>query len=200
MPPRGSTAGIHEPEQKNPFRDVHQGDWFYDDVLYAYENGLMNGTQAQRFDPYTATTRGMIVTMLYRMEKEPPVQGKATFTDVLTGSYYEKAVIWAAENGIATGVSAQRFDPDADITREQLAAILYRYAAYCGLQTPEYPAALRGFSDQASVSGYAVKAMQWAVGEGLMQGSEGRLMPGSSASRAQVAAILHRFCESKADI
>ena len=137
--------------------------------------------------------------MLYRMENEPSVPGKAPFTDVRAGSYYEKAVAWAAANGIVTGVSADRFAPDAGITREQLAAILYRYAAYRGMQTPEHPDALLGFADRASVSSYAVKAMQWAVGEDLMQGSAGRLTPDGSASRAQVAAIVHRFCERNSE-
>lgn len=199
LPSHGSDGGVQKPEQKNRFQDVHKEDWFYGDVLYVHENGLMNGTQADRFDPYAATTRGMIVTMLYRMENEPSVQGKVPFTDVQVGSYYEKAVAWAAANGIVTGVSADRFAPDAGITREQLAAILYRYAAYRGMQTPEHPDALLGVADRASVSSYAVKAMQWAVGEGLVQGSAGRLTPGGSASRAQVAAIVHRFCEGNSE-
>ena len=178
-----------------PFTDVARGDWFFDDVRYVYENGLMNGVTATRFAPYGSTTRGMIVTILYRMEGQPSVSRDCPFTDVASGSYYERAITWAAANGIVTGHSSTIFAPDANITREQLAAILYRYAVYKGLDVSVgEDTNILSYEDFASLSEYAIPAMQWACGAGVLYGSAGKLLPDAPATRAQAAAILHRFC------
>ena len=178
-----------------PFTDVGRGDWFFDDVRYVYETGLMNGVSATRFAPYGSTTRGMIVTILYRMEGQPAVSRDCPFTDVASGSYYERAITWAAANGIVTGHSSTVFTPDANITREQLAAILYRYAIYKGLDVSVGENTnILSYEDFASLSEYAIPAMQWACGAGVLYGSGGRLLPDAPATRAQAAAILHRFC------
>lgn len=178
-----------------PFTDVGRGDWFFDDVRYVYETGLMNGVSATRFAPYASTTRGMIVTILYRMEGQPSVSRGCPFTDVASGSYYERAITWAAANGIVTGHSGTIFAPDANITREQLAAILYRYAVYKGLDVSAGENTnILSYEDFASLSEYAIPAMQWACGAGVLYGFGGSLLPDAPANRLQAAAILHRFC------
>ena len=178
-----------------PFTDVVRGDWFFDDVRYVYETGLMNGVSATRFAPYGSTTRGMIVTILYRMEGQPAVSRDCPFTDVASGSYYERAITWAAANGIVTGHSSTIFAPDANITREQLAAILYRYAVYKGLDVSVGENTnILSYEDFASLSEYAIPAMQWACGAGILYGFGGSLLPDAPANRLQAAAILHRFC------
>ena len=178
-----------------PFTDVGRGDWFFDDVRYVYETGLMNGVSATRFAPYGSTTRGMIVTILYRMEGQPAVSRDCPFTDVASGSYYERAITWAAANGIVTGYSSTIFAPDASITREQLAAILYRYAVYKGLDVSVGENTnILSYEDFASLSEYAIPAMQWACGAGILYGFGGSLLPDAPANRLQAAAILHRFC------
>ena len=178
-----------------PFTDVVRGDWFFDDVRYVYETGLMNGVSATRFAPYGSTTRGMIVTILYRMEGQPAVSRDCPFTDVASGSYYERAITWAAANGIVTGHSSTIFAPDASITREQLAAILYRYAVYKGLDVSVGENTnILSYEDFASLSEYAIPAMQWACGAGVLYGFGGSLLPDAPANRLQAAAILHRFC------
>ena len=178
-----------------PFTDVVRGDWFFDDVRYVYETGLMNGVSATRFAPYGSTTRGMIVTILYRMEGQPAVSRDCPFTDVASGSYYERAITWAAANGIVTGHSGTIFAPDASITREQLAAILYRYAVYKGLDVSVGENTnILSYEDFASLSEYAIPAMQWACGAGVLYGFGGSLLPDAPANRLQAAAILHRFC------
>ena len=178
-----------------PFTDVGRGDWFFDDVRYVYETGLMNGVSATRFAPYGSTTRGMIVTILYRMEGQPAVSRDCPFTDVASGSYYERAITWAAANGIVTGHSGTIFAPDASITREQLAAILYRYAVYKGLDVSVGENTnILSYEDFASLSEYAIPAMQWACGAGILYGFGGSLLPDAPANRLQAAAILHRFC------
>ena len=177
---------------KLPFTDVRESDWFYDDVVFAYENGLFSGTSDTTFSPNTSMTRAMLVTVLYRLEGQPTVNGRSGFSDVTFNSYYEDAVTWAADNGIVNGISASTFSPNANVTREQMAAILYRYAQYKKYNTAA-SSSLNSFSDHASVSGYAVTPLQWAVAEKLINGSAGKLMPTGNATRAQVAAILHRF-------
>ena len=178
-----------------PFTDVGRGDWFFDDVRYVDETGLMNGVSATRFAPYGSTTRGMIVTILYRMEGQPAVSRGCPFTDVASGSYYERAITWAAANGIVTGHSSTIFAPDASITREQLAAILYRYAVYKGLDVSVGENTnILSYEDFASLSEYAIPAMQWACGAGVLYGFGGSLLPDAPANRLQAAAILHRFC------
>ena len=175
-----------------PFLDVGTNDWFYNDVAYVWENGLMSGTAADRFSPNASTTRAMLVTVLYRMDGSAISSGNAPFTDVPAGSWYADAVSWAAENGIVTGYSASRFAPNEPVTREQVAAILYRYAMLCDRDLSP-AASLMAFADHASVSGYAREALSWAVGSGLIGGSNGRLNPSGTATRAEIAAILHRF-------
>ena len=182
---------------KLPFTDVHETDWFYNDVLFVYEEGLFAGTSDTTFSPNAAMTRAMLVTVLYRLEGEPAVSGRSGFSDVTFNSYYEDAVTWAANNGIVNGTSTSTFSPNANVTREQMAAILYRYTQYKQYNTAAN-SSLNSFSDHASVSGYAVMPLQWAVAEKLVNGSNGKLMPTGNASRAQVAAILHRFAENVA--
>lgn len=182
---------------KLPFTDVHETDWFYNDVLFVYEEGLFAGTGDTTFSPNAAMTRAMLVTVLYRLEGEPAVSGRSGFSDVTFNSYYEDAVTWAADNGIVNGTSITTFSPNANVTREQMAAILYRYAQYKKYNTAA-SSSLNGFTDQASVSGYATASLEWAVAEKLVNGSAGKLMPTGNATRAQVAAILHRFVENVA--
>ena len=184
-----------KPASRLPFTDVSTSDWFYDDVKFVYENGLFSGTDSRSFSPSASMTRAMLVTVLYRLEGEPAVAGRSSFADVKSGAYYEKAVIWAAANGIVTGTSSTSFSPDAKVTREQLAAILYRYAQYKKLDTSASEK-LNSFSDAGEVSGYANAALGWAVAERLVNGASGKLMPKGYAARAQVAAIFHRFVEN----
>ena len=180
-----------------PFTDVLESDWFYDDVVFVYENGLFAGTSDTTFSPNASMTRAMLVTVLYRLEGEPSVRGRSGFSDVTFNSYYEDAVTWAADNGIVNGTSTTTFSPNANVTREQMAAILYRYAQYKKYNTAA-SSSLNGFTDHASVSGYAAASLEWAVAEKLVNGSAGKLMPTGNATRAQVAAILHRFVENVA--
>ena len=174
-----------------PFRDVYTSDWYYDDVRYVYENGLMNGVTTTQFAPKTDITRGMLVTILYRVEGEPVALANP-FKDVASGSYYEAAIAWAETRGIVNGFGGGLFRPNAPITREQFVAILYRYAAYKGLQTTA-SASLSAFADAASVSGWAVDAVRWAVGSGLMNGKNGKIVPAGLTIRAEAAALLHRY-------
>lgn len=178
-----------------PFADVPSGSWYYDDIAYVYDTGLMTGLTATAFGPNLSTTRGMIVTILWRMENEPAAKHGCPFADVRRGSYYEQAIAWASENGIVTGFDASTFAPDRAITREQLAAILFRFAAYRGMDAVTLRENLSSFQDQAAISAYAVSALNWAVGEGLMQGTGDKLEPTGSATRAQVAAMLRRFIQ-----
>ena len=177
---------------KLPFTDVRESDWFYEDVAFAYENGLFAGTSDTTFSPNASMTRAMLVTVLYRLEGQPAVNGRSGFSDVQYNGYYEDAVTWAADNGIVNGTSTTTFSPNANVTREQMAAILYRYAQYKKYNTAA-SSGLNGFTDHASVSGYAAASLEWAVAEKLVNGSEGKLLPTGNATRAQVAAILHRF-------
>ena len=180
-----------------PFTDVLESDWFYDDVVFAYENGLFAGTSDTTFSPNTSMTRAMLVTVLYRLEGQPAVSGRSGFSDVQYNGYYEDAVTWAADNGIVNGTSTTTFSPNANVTREQMAAILYRYAQYKQYNTTA-SSSLNSFSDHTSVSSYAVASLQWSVAEKLVNGSNGKLMPTGNATRAQVAAILHRFAKNVA--
>ncbi len=181
-----------------PFTDVVSGSWYYDSVAYVYEQGLMGGTGEGRFSPDLTTSRAMIVTILYRLEGSPAVTGSASFADVASGQWYSDGVAWASANGIVTGYSNGSFGPDDTITREQMAAILYRYARYKGYDLSAQ-ADLDGYSDAAQVSAYAADAMEWAVGSGLITGTSGTtLSPAGSATRAQAAVILARFCQTLA--
>ncbi len=177
-----------------PFVDVRAGsDWFYEDVKYVCGSGLMNGVDQMHFAPNATLTRGMLVTILYRMEGEPSVHESGAFTDVDAGSdWFGPAVEWAAGQEIVKGYSDGSFGPNDAITREQLAAVLFRYAGGKGFDISAR-AALSQYGDAATVSSYGVEAMRWAVAEGLVNGSNGSLMPQASATRAQVAAIIRRF-------
>ena len=180
-----------------PFTDVKTGDWFYEAVQYVYDKGMMTGVSADRFAPASTTTRGMIVTILYRLENEPAVSGGSAFTDVESGAWYADAVAWAAANDIVNGTSATTFAPNSPITREQMATMLYRFAQYKGMDAVTLQEHLTGYPDGDQVSDYAIPAMNWAVGQGLIAGMEnGTLVPQGSATRAQVATILMRFCEN----
>ena len=179
----------------NPFTDVSEKDWFYSDVMFVYENGLMLGTSKTLFSPHGTATRGMMATILWRMEGSPAPKGKSSFTDVEAGKWYADAITWAAENGIFAGYGKDKFGPDDPITREQLAAIFYRYADYKG-----YDLTVKGnldkFKDADKITDYAKAAMQWAVGSGLVKGKSGNLLdPQGTATRAEIAAMLHRFIE-----
>ena len=179
----------------NPFTDVSEKDWFYGDVMFVYENGLMLGTSKTLFSPYGTATRGMMATILWRMEGSPAPKGKNSFTDVEAGKWYADAITWTAENGIFAGYGKDKFGPDDPITREQLAAIFYRYADYKG-----YDLTVKGnldkFKDADKITDYAKTAMQWAVGSGLVKGKSGNLLdPQGTATRAEIAAMLHRFIE-----
>ena len=192
-----SATFVAESEQELPFTDVASSEWYYEAVQYVYNNELMNGMSATTFEPNSTTTRGMIVTMLYRLENEPTA-ASAGFSDVAEGQWYTDAVNWAAANNIVNGYGDDQFGPTDTITREQMMAILYRYAQYKGYDVTA-SADLSAYTDAANISSYAVSAMQWAVGEGLINGiTDTTLVPGGSATRAQVAAILMRFCENVA--
>ena len=185
-----------QPEDKEPFTDIAAGAWYADAVQYVYENGMMNGTSETMFSPEATTTRAMIVTILHRLENEPAAVD-SDFTDVAGGSYYADAVDWAAANGIVNGVSETSFAPDDAITREQMAAILYRYAQSKGYDTTVGGMSLSEYADASRISAYATTAMQWANAEGLITGvTDTTLSPQGSATRAQVATILMRFVEN----
>lgn len=178
-----------------PFGDVKTADWFYNDVKYVYEKGMMAGTAADVFAPNATTTRAMIVTILYRLEGSPAVTGTSSFVDVPAGQWYTDAVNWAAANQIVKGTSATTFAPNDSITREQMAAILYRYAQYKGYDVTK-KADLSGYSDNGQVSAYAKDALAWANAAKLINGvTNTTLAPQGNATRAQVSAILHRFCD-----
>lgn len=179
----------------NPFTDVSEKDWFYGDVMFVCENGLMLGTSKTLFSPYGTATRGMMATILWRMEGSPAPKGKNGFTDVEAEKWYTDAVTWTAENGIFAGYGKDKFGPDDPITREQLAAIFYRYADY-----KDYDLTAKGildtFKDADKITDYAKTAMQWAVSSGLVKGKSGNLLdPQGTATRAEIAAMLHRFIE-----
>lgn len=191
-----SFALIEDETVKANFADVAADAWYADAVQYVYENGMMSGTSKTTFSPDLTTTRGMIVTILYRMENEPAVTGTTAFTDVAADQYYANAVAWAAQNGIVSGTTATTFAPNNAITREQMAAILYRYAQFKGYDV-SVKADLSVYTDAAQVSTYATDAMAWANGAQLITGtSQAMQTPASNATRAQVATILMRFCEN----
>ena len=180
-----------------PFDDVRAEDWFHDDVQYVYEHGLISGTSDAQFSPRAFTTRGMVATILWRLEGAPVVNYAMLFTDVEEAAWYGEAVRWAAASGIVNGCGSERFAPNDPITRQQMAAILYRYASYKGLDVSiGGESDLLRYEDASQIADYALPALRWACGTGLMQGTEGRLLPDGWAARAQVAALLRRFHES----
>ena len=182
---------------ENSFSDVSGTDWFYSAVEYISKAGIMNGTSQMSFGPKLPTNRGMIVTILWRVENEPEATPTIGFKDMESGAYYTKAVAWTQEKGVVTGYNANTFGPGDDITREQLALILWRYAKYKGydVSVGENTNILR-YTDAAAISEYAIPAMQWACGAGLINGrTESTLDPKGYASRAEVAKILMIFME-----
>ncbi len=182
----------NQPDLLLPFLDVPAGYWCYDEVRYIYQAGLMNGTSATAFSPSATTTRGMIVTILYRMDGSPAA-GSSAFADVAPGAYYASAVAWASANGIVTGYEDGSFGPEDPITREQMAAFLFRYARYKGLDVSAQ-ANLSGYTDAGRISPYAVEPLRWANALGLITGTTAdTISPTGSATREQAAVILTRF-------
>lgn len=195
MPARAVTvSAAFRAAEKLPFTDVRTGDWWYENVLYVYEKGLMTGTSQTTFSPQATTTRGMIVTILHRLAGSPGAGGMP-FTDVSAGQYYAVPIAWAASNGIVNGYDATHFGPNDPITREQMAAILYRYAGRMGYDTTAQGDPSQ-FRDSGRIHAYAWTPLAWANGRGLINGKgDGVLDPTGQATRAEVAAILQRFCE-----
>lgn len=183
----------------NPFRDVTESDWFYDDVRFANQSGLFNGVEKDLFAPEEPMTRGMLVTVLWRLDGETAPKTATTFTDVDVNAYYADAVAWAAESGVVNGIGGNKFDPEGNVTREQIAAILFRYASLKGVDTAAR-ADLTAFPDAEKASAYARDALSWAVAaelvKGTKEGSTIYLDPQGSATRAQVAAILSRYAQN----
>ena len=182
-----------------PFTDVSENAWYYEAVKYAYDNGLMNGASSSAFSPERTITRGQIVTILWRLSGGPVVNYLMNFSDVDPAAYYGEAVRWATSEGIVDGYGGGLFGPDDPITREQLAAILYRYARHESYDNAKDGMAIQEYADYNQISGYALEAMDWAVNAGLINGtSETTLDPKGTATRAQAAAILMRFLENMA--
>lgn len=182
--------------QPLPFADVADSTWYTDAVHYVYQQGLITGTSEDRFSPDVTTNRAMLVTILYRLEGSPAVTRTTTFPDVAASQWYTDAVIWASANGIVTGYGNGNFGPEDTITREQMATIFYRYNRYKGYDRTAQ-AALSGYADAGQISPYAVEAMSWATGSGLITGtSDTTLSPAGFATRAQAAVILTRFCQT----
>ncbi len=188
-----TVSAVFAPAQL-PFTDVTEANWYYDEVYYVWANGLMQGTSATTFGPNVDTTRAMVVTILWRLEGEPASGYDMDYSDVAGGAWYADAVRWATEHGIVNGSEGQ-FYPGGTVTREQLAAMLYRYAQYKGYDLTA-GGDLSGFADAGAVSGWAETSLAWAVGQRLIQGSSGLVDPSGSAIRAQTAAILMRFMEN----
>ena len=182
---------------KSPFTDVVAGSWYFDAALYASSHNLMLGTSPTEFSPNITMTRGMLVTVLYRMNGSPSVSGKTPFTDVRTDEWYSAAVLWAYQNGIVTGMSDTTFDPINNVTREQMATILFRYTKTAAPDKAKASADLSGFADAGSVNDWAVDAMRWAVGQKLIAGitleQSVYLQPRGNATRAQAATVLTRY-------
>ncbi len=189
-----------EPAEQS-FLDVAENDWYYDAIQYVYEKGLMTGTSATTFEPDLATSRAMLVTILYRLEGEPTVAGTSGFTDVVDGEWYADAVTWAAQNGIVNGLGDGLYGVHNTLTREQMAAILYRYAQYKGYDVSVGASTnILSYTDAQEIGEWAVEAMQWANGAGLITGvTESTLAPQSDSTRAVMATILMRFCENVAE-
>jgi len=177
------------------FDDVKTWDWFYEDVVFAVENGLFEGTGETVFSPKASMTRAMLVTVLYRLEGQPMVYGSSAFSDVRSNQWYSDAVIWATQNGIIEGYNGL-FGTNDNITREQMATILHRYAQHKGYDVSDSNS-LTGYSDYSDISVYALKSLKWANAEGLVTGrTTSTLAPKGTATRAEVAVIFHRFVEN----
>ena len=181
--------------KENPFTDVSKNDWFYDDVMFVFNNELMIGTSDTTFTPYGTTTRAMVATTIWRMEGEPDATGANGFTDVENGKWYTEAITWAAEKDITGGYGNGIFGTNDPVTREQLAGFFYNYAKYKGYDT-KVTGSIDRFTDKGDISDWAARAMKWAVGYGLIQGKDNNILdPQGYATRAEFAAMLHRFIE-----
>ena len=190
-------AGMVDLDVKSvPFVDVKRSDWFYNAVEYVYTNNIIKGYNATTFAPNDQLTRGMMVTILHRMEGSPAVSGNTKFSDVQNSKYYYyNAVKWASDKGIVSGYDNGKFGPDDNITREQLAVILCKYAKYKGKNTTQTND-LSAFSDRSKVSKYALAQMKWAVGSGVITGNKDKtLKPQGNATRAEVSAMLEKYCQ-----
>ena len=182
---------------ENPFKDVDEDDWFYEAVKYTNENKLINGMSTNEFGGNISTTRGMIVTILYRYAGAEILE-ESTFDDVAEGSYYSNAIAWAAKNGIVNGMGDNKFAPDEEITREQLATILYRFAEKNGMNVSlGENTNILSYKDFDEIAEYAIPAFKWTCGSGIITGrTMTTLVPKGTATRAEVATILMRFCEN----
>ena len=196
-----SGGGIpSEPEEPTwPFTDVTEGDdWFYDAVAYVYENGIMAGTDETIFDPYMELDRAMAAQLFYNLEGKPAVTGDSTFTDVTSGHWAVDAITWAAQNDIVAGIGGGLYDPDSNVTREQFAVMLYKYARFKGYDLTA-TGDLTQFPDAGSISSWAETALSWASGKGLINGHEdGTIDPKGSTIRAQAASIMANFDQNVA--
>ena len=181
-------------DKKNGFKDVSEDSWYNNAIWYIFEKNLMNGITDEEFSPDSTITRAMFVTVLYRMENEPETTGKNKFTDVSDDAYYRDAVIWAAENGIVNGITENEFEPDKSISREEMAAIAYRYAKYKGadLQTNKS----EKYDDDEKISDFAKESVSWAASKGIMNGSDGKFTPKNGSTRAQAATVFMRLIEN----
>ena len=189
------SVGVFAEESTLPFEDVQSGKWYYEGVSYVYNNGLMVGTTEKTFSPNETTTRGMIVTILYSLEGKPEVEDN-NFSDIKGTEYYTKPVNWAADEGIVSGYGDNVFGPNDPITREQMTAILYKYAKYKGYDS-ELSGSVDSFKDKVDISQYAVDGMKWAVGHNIVSGTGNNyLEPKGTATRAQVAVMLKAFIEN----
>ena len=194
--PGGGTPS--EPEEPTwPFEDVTEGDdWFYDAVAYVYENGIMAGTSETIFNPTMELDRAQAAQLFYNLEGKPAVTGDSAFTDVTSGHWAVDAITWAAQNDIVAGIGGNLYDPDSNVTREQFAVMLYKYARFKGYDLTA-AGDLTQFPDAGSISSWAETALSWANGKGLINGNEdGTLAPGGTATRAQAASILAHFDQS----
>jgi hypothetical protein len=185
-------------EETAAFSDVAADDWFFESVNYAKENGLMSGVSSTEFAPEESVTRAMLVVVLHRLEGTPPPAKSSEFADVESGQWYTDGIAWAAEKGIVNGVEDDKFAPDAKITREQIAAIMHRYAVYKGYDVSVGESTnILSYDDFDKISEYAIAPVQWAVGSGLVKGkTASTLNPEDNATRAEIAVILHRFIEA----
>ena len=175
-----------------PFVDVPQSEWYYSDVAYVYQNGLFNGDSPTTFVPDGAMERCMMTTVLHRLAGEPQVSYSGLFRDVADGQWYTAGIMWAGQQGVVSGIGDNLFDPFSSVTRQEIAVILHRYAAGIGRDVSQ-SASLSGFWDAATVADWGEAAMSWAVASGIVNGSDGALLPDGYATRAEVAAMLHRF-------
>ncbi len=183
-----------QPPVELPFTDVDQGAWYHNDVVYVYQNKLFNGESPTSFEPESRMQRCMMTTVLHRLAGEPAVSYAALFRDIPEGEWYTAGTVWAGSMQVVSGVEPGRFDPFSNVTRQEIAVILYRYAEKMGYDVSA-SASLSGFRDAGTVASWGQQAMFWAVGVGILNGSDGMLLPDGFATRAEVAAMLHRFAD-----